>query len=152
MIEKENFWKSKTLKQMTNDEWESLCDGCGKCCLHKLEDIDTGEISVSNVSCMYLDLKTCGCMDYKHRHKNVKDCIKLTPETIDKINWLPNTCSYKLVLNNDDLPDWHHLVSGDKNTIHERGMSVKNFSISEKDISDVNEYILDWFNNNGSLF
>ena len=152
MIEKDNFWKSKTLKQMTNDEWESLCDGCGKCCLHKLEDIDTGEISVSNVSCMYLDLKTCGCMDYENRHKNVKDCIKLTPETINKINWLPNTCSYKLVLNNDDLPDWHHLLSGDKNTIHERGMSVKNFSISEKDISDVNEYILDWFNNNGSLF
>jgi len=152
MNKKNNFWKSKTLKQMTNDEWESLCDGCGKCCLHKLEDIDTGEISVSNVSCMYLDLKTCRCKDYKYRQKNVKDCIKLTPETINKINWLPNTCSYKLVLNNDDLPDWHHLISGDKNTIHERGMSVKNYSINEKDIKDVNEYILDWFNNNGSLF
>ena len=152
MVKKDNFWKSKTLKQMTNDEWESLCDGCGKCCIHKLEDIDTGEISVSNVSCMYIDLKTCGCKDYKYSHKNVKDCIKLTPETINKINWLPNTCSYKLVLNNDDLPDWHHLISGDKNTIHERGMSVKNYSINEKDIKDVNEYILDWFNNNGSLF
>ena len=152
MVKKDNFWKSKNLKQMTNDEWESLCDGCGKCCLHKLEDIDSGEVYISKVSCMYLDQNTCTCNDYKNRHKNVSDCIKLSPENIKQINWLPDTCSYKLVLNNDDLPDWHHLITGNKNTIHEEGMSVKNYSVNEKDIKDVNEFILDWFNNNDNLF
>ena len=152
MKEKNKFWKYKTFKQMTDHEWESLCDGCGKCCLHKLEDIDTGEISISNVSCMYLDQNTCACTDYKNRQKNVSDCIKLSPETIEELSWLPETCSYRLVFNNDDLPVWHHLITGDKNTIHEEGMSVKNYSVNEKDIKDVNEYILDWFNNNGSLF
>ena len=152
MKEKNKFWKYKTLKQMTDQEWESLCDGCGKCCLHKLEDIDTREISISNVSFMYLDQNTCACTDYKNRQKNVSDCIKLSTENIEELSWLPHTCSYRLVFNNDDLPVWHHLITGDKNTIHEEGMSVKNYSVNEKDIKDVNEYILDWFNNNGSLF
>ena len=152
MKEKNKFWKYKTFKQMTDNEWESLCDGCGKCCLHKLEDIDTREISISNVSFMYLDQNTCACTDYKNRQKNVSDCIKLSTENIEELSWLPHTCSYRLVFNNDDLPVWHHLITGDKNTIHEEGMSVKNYSVNEKDIKDVNEYILDWFNNNGSLF
>ena len=152
MKEKNKFWKYKTLKQMTDQEWESLCDGCGKCCLHKLEDIGTREISISNVSFMYLDQNTCACTDYKNRQKNVSDCIKLSTENIEELSWLPHTCSYRLVFNNDDLPVWHHLITGDKNTIHEEGMSVKNYSVNEKDIKDVNEYILDWFNNNGSLF
>ena len=91
MKEKNKFWKYKTFKQMTDHEWESLCDGCGKCCLHKLEDIDTGEISISNVSCMYLDQNTCACTDYKNRQKNVSDCMKLSPETIKELSWLPDT-------------------------------------------------------------
>ena len=101
---------------------------------------------------MYLDQNTCACTDYKNRQKNVSDCIKLSTENIEELSWLPHTCSYRLVFNNDDLPVWHHLITGDKNTIHEEGMSVKNYSVNEKDIKDVNEYILDWFNNNGSLF
>ena len=93
MLEKQPFWKTKSLRQMSKAEWESLCDGCGKCCLHKLEDVDTGEISVSNVSCGYLDETSCKCKDYGNRKKNVPSCMQLTPKKVKQLKWLPSTCA-----------------------------------------------------------
>ena len=152
MAGKKHFWETKSLKQMTKYEWESLCDGCGKCCLHKLEDIDTGEVSISNVACSFLDEETCNCKDYSNREKNVPDCISLDLKNIKKLQWLPETCAYRLIDEGKSLYNWHHLISGSKSTIHEYGMSVRDYSINESKLNDAEEYILEWFNKNGTLF
>jgi len=152
MSNSKNFWETKSLNQMTKVEWESLCDGCGKCCLHKLEDIDTGEISVSNVSCSFLDQTSCKCKDYKNRNENVPDCIQLDLKNLKKLDWLPSTCAYRLIDEGESLHDWHHLISGSSETIHERGMSVRDCSVNESSLKNVEEYILEWFNENGTLF
>ena len=152
MSNSKNFWETKSLNQMTKVEWESLCDGCGKCCLHKLEDIDTGEISVSNVSCSFLDQTSCKCKDYKNRNENVPDCIQLDLKNLKRLDWLPSTCAYRLIDEGESLHDWHHLISGSSETIHERGMSVRDCSVNESSLKNVEEYILEWFNENGTLF
>ena len=152
MSNSKHFWETKSLNQMTKIEWESLCDGCGKCCLHKLEDIDTGEISVSNVSCSFLDQTSCKCKDYKNRNENVPDCIQLDLKNLKKLDWLPSTCAYRLIDEGESLHDWHHLISGSSETIHERGMSVRDCSVNESSLKNVEEYILEWFNENGTLF
>ena len=152
MSNNKHFWETKSLNQMTKVEWESLCDGCGKCCLHKLEDIDTGEISVSNVSCSFLDQTSCKCKDYKNRNENVPDCIQLDLNNLKKLDWLPSTCAYRLIDEGESLHDWHHLISGSSETIHERGMSVRDCSVNESSLKNVEEYILEWFNQNGTLF
>ena len=152
MAGKKHFWETKSLKQMTKCEWESLCDGCGKCCLHKLEDIDTGEVSISNVTCSFLDEETCNCKDYSNREKNVPDCISLDLKNIKKLQWLPETCAYRLIDEGKSLYNWHHLISGSKSTIHEYGMSVRDYSINESKLNNAEEYILEWFNKNGTLF
>lgn len=152
MSNSKHFWETKSLNQMTKVEWESLCDGCGKCCLHKLEDIDTGEISVSNVSCSFLDQTSCKCKDYKNRNENVPDCIQLDLKNLKKLDWLPSTCAYRLIDEGESLHDWHHLISGSSETIHERGMSVRDCSVNESSLKNVEEYILEWFNENGTLF
>ena len=152
MSNNKHFWETKSLNQMTKVEWESLCDGCGKCCLHKLEDIDTGEISVSNVSCSFLDQTSCKCKDYKNRNENVPDCIQLDLKNLKKLDWLPSTCAYRLIDGGESLHDWHHLISGSSETIHERGMSVRDCSVNESSLKNVEEYILEWFNENGTLF
>ena len=152
MSNNKHFWETKSLNQMTKVEWESLCDGCGKCCLHKLEDIDTGEISVSNVSCSFLDQTSCKCKDYKNRNENVPDCIQLDLKNLKKLDWLPSTCAYRLIDEGESLNDWHHLISGSSETIHERGMSVRDCSVNESSLKNVEEYILEWFNENGTLF
>ena len=152
MAGKKHFWETKSLKQMTKYEWESLCDGCGKCCLHKLEDIDTGEVSISNVTCSFLDEETCNCKDYSNREKNVPDCISLDLKNIKKLQWLPETCAYRLIDEGKSLYNWHHLISGSKSTIHEYGMSVRDYSINESKLNNTEEYILEWFNKNGTLF
>ncbi|MAV62928.1 MAG: YcgN family cysteine cluster protein [Alphaproteobacteria bacterium] len=152
MSNNKHFWETKSLNQMTKVEWESLCDGCGKCCLHKLEDIDTGEISVSNVSCSFLDQTSCKCKDYKNRNENVPDCIQLDLKNLKKLDWLPSTCAYRLIDEGESLHDWHHLISGSSETIHERGMSVRDCSVNESSLKNVEEYILEWFNENGTLF
>ena len=152
MSNNKHFWETKSLNQMTKVEWESLCDGCGKCCLHKLEDIDTGEISVSNVSCSFLDQTSCKCKDYKNRNENVPDCIQLGLKNLKKLDWLPSTCAYRLIDEGESLHDWHHLISGSSETIHERGMSVRDCSVNESSLKNVEEYILEWFNENGTLF
>ena len=116
MTKNEHFWKTKSLNQMTKAEWESLCDGCGKCCLHKLEDIDTGEISISNVSCSFLDETSCRCKDYNNRQENVADCIQLDLKNLKTLQWLPSTCAYRLIDEGKSLYDWHHLISGSSET------------------------------------
>jgi uncharacterized cysteine cluster protein YcgN (CxxCxxCC family) len=119
------FWKTKTLEEMTAAEWESLCDGCGKCCLSKLEDEDTGEIYWTTVACHLLHVGTCRCKDYEHRKSLVPDCVQLTPEHVRTIDWLPSTCAYRLVAEGHDLYWWHHLVSGSRETVHEAGISIR---------------------------
>ena len=140
------FWK-KRLEDLTNSEWESLCDGCGRCCLVKLEDEDTGQIHFTNVGCKLLDGATCRCVDYPRRRRRVPDCVKLTPEAVRSIPWLPPTCAYRLVKEGKDLKWWHHLVSGSRETVHEAGISVKNrVAASETDVEveDLPEFIVKW--------
>jgi len=124
---------SKPITEMTTQEWESLCDGCGLCCQIRVEDIDTGEIALSNVACRYLCLKTHECSDYKNRLANVPDCVKVTPENIYELDWLPHTCGYRLVAQKLPLPAWHWLVCGDKKRVHRSGPSMKGSVISEDD-------------------
>jgi uncharacterized protein len=121
----EPFWKAKTLDAMTATEWESLCDGCGKCCLSKLEDEDSGEIYWTTVACHLLDTRTCQCKDYGMRKALVPDCVGLTPDTVPTIEWLPSTCAYRLVAEGHDLYWWHYLVSGSRETVHEAGISIR---------------------------
>lgn len=138
------FWKEKTLERMSDAEWESLCDGCGKCCLHKIEDEDTGDIAFTNVACRLLDPKTARCGNYLKRKNFVKDCQVLNPKKIRKLVWLPSTCAYKLVADGNDLPAWHPLVSGSKDTVHKAGISVKNKVISEDRVKDLEDFVVDW--------
>lgn len=119
------FWKAKTLEEMSAGEWESLCDGCGKCCLSKLEDEDTGEIHWTTVACRLFDCASGGCSDYANRLSRVTDCVGLTPAKVRTITWLPATCAYRLVAEGQDLYWWHRLISGAPETVHQAGMSVR---------------------------
>ncbi|MEN6543977.1 YcgN family cysteine cluster protein [Parvibaculum sp.] len=142
----EPFWKRKTLEEMTRKEWESLCDGCAKCCLVKLEDEDTLEISFTSSVCKLLDCDTCRCKDYPNRSKLVPDCVQLTPEVIYEVSWMPPSCAYRLIAEGKDLPSWHPLVSGETESVHRAGMSVRGKVISEEevDFDDICDYIVDW--------
>lgn len=132
------FWETKTLEQLTKEEWESLCDGCGRCCLNKLEDQETGAIHVTRLACSLLNIKTCRCSDYKNRFKKMPDCINLTPKKIPSLNWLPRTCAYRRVQEGKGLSWWHPLISGDPSTVHKAGISIKNIARSEKGIEEEN--------------
>jgi uncharacterized protein len=138
------FWKAKSLEQMSHDEWESLCDGCGRCCLHKLRDDDTGELSFTNVACRLLDLNSCQCSDYAHRRRRVPDCVSLTPEEVRAIDWLPPSCAYRRLAEGKDLAWWHPLVSGDPDTVHEAGISVRGRAINERRAGPFEAHIVDW--------
>jgi len=127
------FWKSKRLEEMTDVEWESLCDGCARCCLVKLQDEDTGRILYTDVGCTLLDTKTCRCRDYPNRQAEVCDCVRLTPETVRSLSWLPMTCAYRLVGEGKDLPDWHPLVSGTRDSVHEARASVRGKVFASED-------------------
>ena len=127
-----NFWETKTLAQMSSDEWELLCDGCGLCCLVKIEDEDTGEVFNTTVSCRQLAVESCRCRDYENRLLDVPMCIQLTMENLPQLSWLPESCAYKLLYQNKLLPDWHPLVTKNKNSVHEAGISVKWFAQSEE--------------------
>jgi hypothetical protein len=136
------FWKTKSLAEMTAEEWESLCDGCGRCCLIKLEDEDTGELAYTRVACELLDIGACRCTDYGNRHERVPGCVRLTVSAVDELGWLPDTCAYRLVANGEGLAWWHPLVSNDPSTIHEAGISIRDFAISEKRVKKIEKYIV----------
>lgn len=140
------FWKVKSLDEMSPAEWESLCDGCARCCLNKLEDWDSGEIVWTDVACELLDGETCRCKDYDNRAATVPDCIQLTPEEVRTLTWLPPTCAYRLVREGDDLYWWHPLVSGDPETVHQAGVSVRGRTVSEVGISieDYEAHVVSW--------
>ena len=138
------FWKSKSLTEMSKEEWESLCDGCGKCCLIKLEDAETKELFYTDVSCHLLDTKTCQCKNYSKRKQLVGDCLQLEVDDVEEFKWLPKTCAYRLLYEGKDLPDWHYLISGYKNTVHKKKMSVQNRVVSETEVIEIAERIVDW--------
>jgi uncharacterized protein len=141
------FWKTKTLKEMTPTEWESLCDGCAKCCLVKLEDEETKELFFTGLHCKLLDGTTCRCSDYPNRKKYVPICVKLTPEIVATVDWLPESCAYRLVHEGKDLHDWHHLICGDREEIHRRGWSARGKTVTEEGVDDEDaiNYVIDWF-------
>ena len=135
------FWKTKTLEEMSGPEWESLCDGCGKCCLSKLEDEDTGEIYFTSVGCRLFNAETCRCGDYPNRMALVPDCIGLTPQNVRTISWLPRTCAYRLVAKGRDLFSWHPLVSGNSESVHKAGISMRGrVTASETEMDDPEDY------------
>ncbi len=140
------FWKTKSLSEMNTAEWESLCDGCALCCLVKLEDEDTGEVHYTDVVCKYLDNRSCQCTDYQNRHTNVPACVGLKPEHLDAFEWLPQSCSYRLLAEGKELPAWHHLVTGSKNSIHLAGRSVKDQTVSEEAVHPdaLEDHIIQW--------
>jgi len=141
------FWEEKTLSQMNREEWESLCDHCGKCCLLKLEDDDEAQsVYYTNVVCNLFDQSNGHCTDYKNRTVHVPTCIQLTQDNLDQIEWLPPSCAYRRILEGRGLAEWHHLVTGDKNTIHETGHSVLGKVIFEKTVNeeDIEEHIVEW--------
>lgn len=142
------FWKTKSLAEMSDPEWESLCDGCAKCCLVKLEDEDTREVVFTNLHCRLLNPLTCQCSNYANRKAYVADCIKLTPDSIGRYDWLPLSCAYRLVEEGKDLPDWHHLVCGDRNEVHRRGASTQSRTVNEDDVNEDEavDHIVDWAN------
>jgi len=141
------FWRRKAMKDMTKQEWESLCDGCGRCCLNKLQEEGTDRTYYTDVGCKLLDGQSCRCTDYDNRSAKVKDCVTLTSRNINRISWLPPTCGYKLVAAGKDLYWWHPLVSGDPDTVHQAGVSVRGKvganEINVKD-ADLEDHIVSW--------
>ena len=130
------FWQTKRLEQMTRGEWESLCDGCGLCCVIRFQDEDTGEVTPTRVHCKLFDPATCACSDYANRREQVPDCIKLTPWNIEALGWMPLSCGYRRIHEGRGLADWHPLVSGDPNSVHEAGVSVRGETVSELALRD----------------
>ncbi|MDE2578751.1 MAG: YcgN family cysteine cluster protein [Hyphomicrobiales bacterium] len=146
MTTKKPFW-TKPLEDLTRSEWEKLCDGCGRCCLVKLEDEDTGRIHFTDVACALFDSGACRCRDYANRQRKIADCIRLTPETVRAIPWLPQTCAYRLRAEGRDLPAWHPLVSGDRESVARAGVSVRGKVAAFEDdvaLEDLPDYIVRW--------
>jgi uncharacterized cysteine cluster protein YcgN (CxxCxxCC family) len=140
------FWNTKSLADMTPLEWESLCDGCGRCCLHKLEDIDTGLYFYTNVACRLLDSSSCRCTDYLRRITLVQDCLQLSPHDSGQFNWLPASCAYRRLHEGKGLEWWHPLVSGDPETVAAAGISVCGRTVSEADVTleQLEDHIINW--------
>ena len=131
---------------MTTEEWESLCDGCGRCCLYKLKNKDSGDIYFTDVACHYLDEEDCTCQHYEDRQSYVPDCLSIEPNWGEKFNWLPSTCAYRLLYEGKDLPGWHHLISGDRNSVHLAGISVRGRTYSGNKVSkdQLFDHVITW--------
>ena len=142
--EPQPFWQRKTLDQMTKAEWESLCDGCARCCLNKLGNETTGEIQFTDVACRLLDTEKCRCVSYDDRKRYGPDCKILTPKNIKRLSWLPSTCAYRLIDEGKDLFWWHPLVSGDPETVHQAAVSVRGRVVSERDTDDLEGRVVGW--------
>ncbi len=140
----EGFWRTKTLEEMSRDEWEALCDGCARCCLIKLEDDEAGEILYTDIACRLLDHGTCRCTRYAQRTALVPDCVDLTPERVRALKWLPSTCAYRLVAEGKDLNWWHPLVSGNPDTVRMAGVSAHGRIVPESRGCDPEDRIVDW--------
>ena len=140
------FWQSKTLAEMSPSEWESLCDGCAKCCLHKLEDEESGEVHYTKIVCRYLNQNDCRCSDYERRSELVSHCVWLNPQKVTDYKWLPGTCAYRLLSENKSLPEWHYLISGDRQSVHEAGISVRGRVLSDEYVHEdgYQEHIITW--------
>ena len=141
------FWETKRLDQMNDKEWESLCDGCGRCCLNKLEDPDSGHVALTRVACRLLDNETCRCAQYDIRHQFVPECIRMTPATIPMhAYWLPSTCAYKRLHDGNKIPDWHPLITGTQQSVHDAGMSVQGWTVPEFEVDeeDWEDYIIEY--------
>ena len=143
---RDEFWRTKSLAELTQDQWEALCDGCAQCCLLKLEDEDDGRVGYTRVSCRLLDLDSCRCTHYPQRHVRVPDCIEFDASTVSALFWLPETCAYRLRGEGRDLPSWHYLISGDRNSVHAAGISVRGRALSEAHVhpDDIETQIVRW--------
>ena len=137
------YWEDLPLAALDRAQWESLCDGCGKCCVHKLEDDETGELHATNVACRLLDGRSGRCKDYRHRHAFVSECVRLTINNVTEIEWLPQTCAYRLRAAGEPLPEWHHLVCGDPEAVHRAGQSTRGWTVSEDIAGDLEHHLVD---------
>ncbi|WP_209346838.1 YcgN family cysteine cluster protein [Pontixanthobacter sp. CEM42] len=137
------FWELP-LGELTRAEWEALCDGCGKCCLHKIEDENTGTIEGTNVACKLLDTDTAQCIDYRNRRAYVPDCMRLTLKIVKDVTWLPASCAYRLRADGKPLKDWHYLISGDRESVKHAGVSVAGRVISEVDAGPLDHHLVEW--------
>lgn len=140
------FWERLALAQMSTEQWESLCDGCGRCCARKLEDSDTGSVKYTRAACRLLDIEACRCTDYPNRSRRVADCVVLNPQTTRAYDWLPRSCAYRRLAEGRGLSWWHPLVSGDPQTVHEAGISVRGQLISEEHVheDDLPGILVEW--------
>jgi uncharacterized cysteine cluster protein YcgN (CxxCxxCC family) len=139
-----SFWKNKKLAEMTTEEWESLCDNCGKCCLHKLEDEDTGKIVFTNVACKLINLNTCRCTRYSERTRLVAECLDLKQFDFAQYNWLPSTCAYRLLNDGKELPAWHPLLSGSTASVKRAGVSISSYAIKKSAAMNLEDHIIEW--------
>ncbi|MCF6204606.1 MAG: YcgN family cysteine cluster protein [Methylococcaceae bacterium] len=139
-----SFWETKKLSEMTTEEWESICDGCGKCCLNKLEDEDSGKIFFTSVACNLIDLDSCRCTRYSERTILVPECLDLKQHNFSEYNWLPATCAYRLLSDGKQLPSWHPLISGTKESVKEVGVSICSYAMKESEVNDLEEHIIEW--------
>ncbi|NAW35496.1 YcgN family cysteine cluster protein [Halomonas alimentaria] len=133
---RERFWEQYPLEELTAEEWEALCDGCGQCCLLKFQDDETGELAVLNLACELLDIHSCRCSDYPNRLARVPECTQLTPERVDEFRWLPRSCAYRRVAEGRKLAAWHPLLSGDPERVHRKGVSVRSFAVSSRGVPE----------------
>ena len=136
------FWE-KPLAELDRGQWEALCDGCGRCCVHKLEDEETGDLYATNVACKLLDRRNGRCTDYKHRKRRVADCVTLSKNNLDALEWLPESCAYRLRAEGKPLHDWHYLISGSRETVHEAGQSTRGWTVSETDAGELELHVVD---------
>jgi uncharacterized protein len=139
-----SFWKTKKLPEMTTEEWESLCDNCGKCCLHKLEDEDSGEIVFTSVACKLINLTTCRCTRYNERTQLVPECLNLKQNNFTQYHWLPSTCAYRLLHEDKELPAWHPLVSGTTASVKKAGVSIRSYAIKESMAVNLEDHVIEW--------